>query len=235
MRGTGSFPFSEHLPLFNLYLGSPSPRRVRQVATVCVDPAVFDVNVGVLDITSIMPVTLVRDQPFTAGGNGGFPAERPLPGQIHHDVTMTPWVNPHTAPVLAIAEVMCLGSFIIAPQPNLVFIRARATVAVGTVADTPDISAEFDSEFGGGFDITDQNPDDDPEVGRLHRGTAAFVIRKTPVEVPPGQSVSVKFRMASYTPQPWLANANFNAANHEATVRNAYIRLWVGALGEVVA
>jgi hypothetical protein len=56
-------------------------------------------------------------------------------------------------------------------------------------------------------------------------------MRKTPVEIAPGQAIFMSFRMASYTPAPWLANANNNSPGHEATVREAYSRFWVGALG----
>lgn len=197
--------------------------------TVCVGPE-FNVVGGVLDITAVMAMNLVHDQVHTAVNNGTFSTQRDLPGVNHHDWSIN-WTNTYTVPVLVIPEVMCLGSFIIAPQPNLTFIRARALTAVGGAADAPDITGEFDSEFGGGFDITDQNKDANPESGRLHRGTGAWTIRKTPVELEPGQTIYLAFRMASYTPAPWLANANNNSPGHEATVRDTYSRLWVTALG----
>lgn len=197
--------------------------------SICVDEN-FQAPGGVLDITAVVPVTLVHNVAHTPVNNGAFTTERPLPGTVHHDWTAS-WTNTTLVPMLVIPEVMSLGAFIIAPQPNLVFVRSRCTIGIGGPAETPDITAEFDSEFGGGFDISDQDKQANPEVGRMHHGTAAWTIRKNPVELNPGQSIYMAFRMASYTPAPWLANANGNSPGHEATVRNTYSRIWASSRG----
>lgn len=198
--------------------------------TQCVDEH-FQAPAGVLDFTAVVPVTLVHDVSHASSNNGAFTTQRSLPGTNHQDWTIGPITNTYAVPVLAVFEVMCLGAFIIAPQPNLTLVRTRVTVGVGGAADTPDITAEFDSEFGGGFDITDQDTQSNPETGRLHRGTAAWVIRKTPVELQPGQALYGACRIASYTPDPWLANANNNSPGHQADVKTSYSRVWFSALG----
>lgn len=196
---------------------------------VCVGPE-FQVVLGVLDITTVMAVQLVHNVSHAAAGNGNFSTQRSLPGTNHHDWTAS-WTNTEDVPVLAIVEATCFHMAVESPQPNLTFIRSRLTVEVGSPAETPDITGEFDSEFGGGFDITDQNPDNNPETGRVRLDAPAFTIRKTPVEVAPGQAVHLAFRAASYTPSPWLANANNTVPTHHATVSAVSSRIWVSALG----
>lgn len=177
-----------------------------------------------------MAMTLVQDLAHNPASNGTFSIERPLPGVNHHNFTEN-WTNSFAVPVLVIPEVTIFKFAIEAPQPNLTFIRTRMTVAVGGPADTPDITGEFDSEFGGGFDITDQNKDANPETGRLVWHSPASTIRKTPVELNPGQSIHIAVRGASYTPAPWLANANNNVPTHYAEMGIAQTRIWATALG----
>lgn len=201
--------------------------------TICVEPGNFTIASGDLDMGPAIPMRLVLDVSQAPVNNGDFSTQRALPGVNHQDVTSS-WTNTYAVPMLVVPELTVDWMIVTAPQPNVTLIRTRLTVTVGGAADTPDISGEFDSQFGEGFDLTDQDPQANPEVGRVTRATPAFVIRKTPEIVNPGQLLGLKYRTASFTPDPWLANANNVNPLHNAQVGTTRLRVWATSAGPVL-
>ncbi|WP_157095369.1 DUF7172 family protein [Hoyosella altamirensis] len=195
----------------------------------CVDGH-FRVSGGVLDIAAGIAPRIRAQQTSSPTNNGAFTSERSLPGVPHHDFSIQ-WTNDQPFPLLVVPELHSRGTYIEAPQPNLVLVRARATVAINQAAPVPDITGVFDSEFGGGFDVTDQDPESTPVAGKLNRGGAAWSYRKQPEILQPGDTIFMRFRMASYTPEPWVDNGNNGANDHNVTVLPVIARFWSSARG----
>lgn len=199
------------------------------VVTQCVSEQ-FRVVSGVLDLQAMSVRRMVYQSVLTPQSGGTFTTERPLPGVNHFNSTVA-WTSNVQFPLLVTPELTSMGALIRSPQPNLVFLRTRATVSVGGTPAAPDLAAEFDSEFGGGFDISSQNKDETPLSGSLFRATAVWTMRKDPAVLNPGETIRMSVRMASYTPPPWTNNADANSNTHQASPSSLIARFWAAPTG----
>lgn len=198
------------------------------MADVCISGD-FTAAANILDIAPHATWAIVLDQATFAASNGSFTTERPLPGTNHHDYTIA-WTNSTGRTMTVVVAATCDGLHIAAPQPNLVLMRARMTTGIPAAPD-PDTGEVYDSEFGGGFDLSDQDPESTPEAGILHRRTAAFVITSAEIDVPPGQQLQTRYRVTSHTPAPWSPGANNGASDHYALAGPVVIQYFAAPKG----
>lgn len=196
-------------------------------APICVGPQ-FRVVGNVLDIAQYVGRVCVMNTTVAASNEGTFTAQPALPGTVHIDTTQN-WLNNTGFDVMARVEIIPGTVEVTSSQPNLVFVRHRATQAVGT-ADVPDIVDVFDSEFGGGFDrITDEGTT--PSSGVMERHQARMPQMMDEILVPAGDTLQVRFRAAHFAPNPWSDTANNNTATYDVNVTNVTIQIWVAADG----
>src|SRR5580765_5357182 len=111
------------------------------MVNVCIDPLNFRVGTGgVLDIRAVAGRVLRQSTTTNSSGDGTFTTTpRPLPGTNHIDTTFS-WLNNTGAPLKVMVEIYRPRRDVLASQPNLVFVRDRATVSVGGTPDTPDVT-----------------------------------------------------------------------------------------------
>lgn len=191
---------------------------------VCVDGN-FRVVGGVIDIAPWVARRLVHSYTgATVTGDGAFTTQSILPGLNHID-TSTSWTNTNAETVEALVEIVRPAREIRASQPNLVFLRDRATAAVDQTADAPDLVSIFDSEMGGGYD-RDTAAGTTPKTGTLwlHKGISMY--RQGTYLVPPSSVLNIRYRCAHYSPSPWANNANNNSAQYRALAVGVTVNVW---------
>lgn len=203
-------------------------------APVCVSGHFRAVG-NVLDIAAFMGRRLVLSQTTNASGDGSFTTQSTLPGTNHVDNTGSPasWLNNTGVDQMVRVEILPGSKYIRSSQPNLTFLRHRATFAVGAapVAEDPNLLNDYDSEFGGGFDrITADG--DTPLSGVAEMSEAISPYTLDDVLVPAGETLQVKYRCAHFSPDPWSETANNNVANYDATARSVTIQFWACSAGE---
>jgi len=191
---------------------------------VCVDGNLRVVT-GVVDIQPWVARRLVHSYTgATVTNDGAFTGQSLLPGTNHIDAT-TSWTNTSPEAVEVAFEVLTPFREIRASQPNLVFLRDRATAAVGTAAPSPDLVSIFDSEMGGGYDRATA-PGTTPKTGTLWltKGMSRYVAGH--YVVPAGGVLNMRYRCAHYSPSPWSDNANNNSAQYRAVAGGVTLNVW---------
>lgn len=194
------------------------------MADVCIDGNLRVVS-DVIDIQAWVARRLVHSYTgATVSNDGTFTTQSILPGTNHIDAS-TSWTNTAAEAVEALFEVQRPAREIRASQPNLVFLRDRATAAVDTAADSPDLVSIFDSEMGGGYD-RDTAPGTTPKAGTfwLHKGISRYLAGR--FVVPAGSVLNMRYRCAHYSPSPWANNANNNSAQYRAFAVGVTLNVW---------
>lgn len=192
---------------------------------ICVGPS-FRATGNVLDISFYWGRRAHQTNFVPAVNDGAFTTQTSLPGLNHIDTTQT-FVNATGIDLRMWVEIQPGSKYVKASQPNLVFLRHRATQAVGVapVADDPNLLTDFDSEFGGGLDLITAD-DAVPLSGVAEFSQPVMPYWLDEILVPAGQSLQVKYRCAHYSPDPWSDTANNNVATYDATARWVNITFW---------
>lgn len=181
---------------------------------------------GVLGIEKWSIPRHVGDSTFNSVGDGTLAANQTLPGKLMIDGTLS-WTSDSPLPTNILLRVNRAYRDFVTSNPNVVQFRDRWTYKIGTgpqVAEVPDVSATYQSQFGGGVDLGTSNTAV-PFLGKIARFQDAHITEDWIGPVPVGETINVRYRCYVWTPQPFSNNANNNSPVHEARARSTQIQL----------
>lgn len=195
-------------------------------AEVCVSQN-FEVSAtGQLAAAEWSVPVVVATATGTSTGDGALTAQTTLPGKQMIDVSLS-WTNPRALEVELLLRVQRSYRDLLTSNPNVIQVRDRWTSRISAeptdLAPVPDPTSVFNSQWGGGIDLS-TNTTATPQAGRLWLFEDAHFTEDWMGPVPPGYTLNVRYRAYVWTPPPFADNANNNAPTHQVNLRQTTLQ-----------